>query len=168
MLRSPGADVAKNGLCRGFSTRICWRSLPGIMRWRASISPRTRRCQANMTISVAHSDAAVHPLRGLLPLWVGIAVYALLLAAGNALLNDPDTMWQITVGQWILDHHAVPETDVYSFTMQGQPWISTQWLAQVMFAKAYTIAGWSGPVVLAASAIAVAFALLARFLNTRV
>ena len=121
-----------------------------------------------MTISVAHSDAAVHPLRGLLPLWVGIGVYALLLAAGNALLNDPDTMWQITVGQWILDHHAVPETDVYSFTMQGQPWISTQWLAQVMFAEAYAIAGWSGPVVLAASAIAIAFALLARFLNTRV
>ena len=121
-----------------------------------------------MTISVAHSDAAAHPLRGLLPLWVGIGVYALLLAAGNALLNDPDTMWQITVGQWILDHHAVPETDVYSFTMQGQPWISTQWLAQVMFAKAYAIAGWSGPVVLAASAIAIAFALLARFLNTRV
>ena len=120
-----------------------------------------------MTISVAHSDTAVHPARGLLPLWVGIGVYALLLAAGNALLNDPDTMWQITVGQWILDHHAVPETDVYSFTMQGQPWISTQWLAQVMFAKAYSIAGWSGPVVLAASAIAVAFAVLARFLSRR-
>jgi hypothetical protein len=121
-----------------------------------------------MTISVAHSDAAAHPLRGLLPLWVGIGVYALLLAAGDALLNDPDTMWQITVGQWILEHHTVPETDVYSFTMQGRPWISTQWLAQVMFAEAYAIAGWSGPVVLAASAIAIAFALLARFLNTRV
>jgi hypothetical protein len=138
------------------------------MRWRASIAARTRENQANMTISVAHSDAAVHPTRGLLPLWVGIGVYALLLAAGNALLNDPDTMWQITVGQWILDHHAVPETDIYSFTMQGQPWISTQWLAQVMFAKAFTIAGWNGPVVLAASAIAVAFALLARFLSRRI
>jgi hypothetical protein len=138
------------------------------MRWRASIAPRTRENQANMTISVAHSDAAVHPARGLLPLWVGIGVYALLLAAGNALLNDPDTMWQITVGQWILDHHAVPETDIYSFTMQGQPWISTQWLAQVMFTKAFTIAGWNGPVVLAASAIAVAFALLARFLSRRI
>ena len=56
-------------------------------------------------------------------------------SAGNRLLIDPDTMWQITVGQWILDHRAVPETDVYSFTMRGQPWISTQWLAQVVFAK---------------------------------
>jgi hypothetical protein len=120
-----------------------------------------------MTISVAHSDVTAQPLRGLLPLWVGIAVYVLLLFAGNALLIDPDTMWQITVGQWILDHHAVPHTDIYSFTMRGQPWISTQWLAQVMFAKAYAIAGWNGPVVLAAAAIATALALLARFLSRR-
>ncbi len=89
------------------------------------------------------------------------------LLAGNRLLIDPDTMWQITVGQWIIDHRAVPETDVYSFTMRGQPWISTQWLAQVLYAKAYAIAGWSGPVVLAAGAIAATFALLARFLNRR-
>ena len=90
-----------------------------------------------MTLSVAHPTEAAHPLRGLLPLWVGVAIYALFLLAGNRLLIDPDTMWQITVGQWILDHGAVPVTDVYSFTMRGQPWISTQWLAQVLYAKAY-------------------------------
>ena len=120
-----------------------------------------------MTISVAHTDDAASPMRGLLPLWVGIFVYALFLLAGNRLLIDPDTMWQITVGQWIVDHLAVPETDVYSFTMRGQPWISTQWLAQVIYARAYATAGWSGPVVLAAAAIAATFALLARFLNRR-
>src|SRR6202022_1490638 len=52
----------------------------------------------------------------------------------------------------------------YSFTMRGQPWISTQWLAQVLYAKAYAAAGWSGPVVLAAAAIAATFALLTKFL----
>jgi hypothetical protein len=120
-----------------------------------------------MTISVAHADDTASPLRGLLPLWVGISVYALFVLAGNRLLIDPDTMWQITVGQWILDHHAVPERDIYSFTMRGQPWISTQWLAQLIYAKAYAFAGWSGPVVVAASAIAATFALLAKFLSRR-
>jgi hypothetical protein len=120
-----------------------------------------------MTMSVTNTVEDVRPLRGLLPLWVGIAVYALMLLSGNRLLNDPDTMWQITVGQWILDHHAVPETDIYSFTMYGQPWISTQWLAQVLFAKAFTLFGWSGPVVLASSAIALTFALLAATLSRR-
>jgi hypothetical protein len=104
-------------------------------------------------------------MRGLVPLWVGVGIYALFVLTGNRLLIDPDTMWQITVGQWIIDHRAVPEVDVYSFTMRGQPWISTQWLAQVLYAKTYAFAGWSGPVVLAASAIAATFALLARFLS---
>jgi hypothetical protein len=120
-----------------------------------------------MSMSVTNSVEDVRPLRGLLPLWVGISVYALMLLSGNRLLNDPDTMWQITVGQWILDHHAVPETDIYSFTMYGQPWISPQWLAQVLYAKAFALFDWSGPVVMAASAIALTFALLAANLSRR-
>ncbi|WP_291867323.1 hypothetical protein [Bradyrhizobium sp.] len=118
-----------------------------------------------MTVSVTHATEEASPLRGLLPLWVGAGIYALFLLAGNRLLIDPDTMWQITVGQWIIDHGAAPETDVYSFTMRGQPWISTQWLAQVIYAKVYAAFGWSGPVVLAAGAIAATFALLTRFLS---
>ena len=120
-----------------------------------------------MTMSVTHAHDAARPSRGLLPLWVGVGTYALFLLAGNRLLIDPDTMWQITVGQWIIDQREVPTTDVYSFTMRGQPWISTQWLAQVLFAKSYALAGWSGPVVLASSAIAATFALLAKFLSRR-
>jgi hypothetical protein len=118
-------------------------------------------------MSVAHVDDTTRHERGLLPLWVGAGVYVLFLLAGNRLLIDPDTLWQITIGQWIVDHRAVPETDIYSFTMRGQPWISTQWLAQVLYAQAYAIAGWSGPVMVAACAIATTFALLARFLARR-
>jgi hypothetical protein len=118
-------------------------------------------------MSLATADIApdTRMIRGSLPLWVGVAAYAMLIIGGDRLLLDPDTQWQITVGQWILDHHAVPHTDVYSFTMRGQPWISTQWLAQVLYAQVYAWFGWTGPVVLAAAAIASAFALLARFLD---
>jgi hypothetical protein len=118
-----------------------------------------------MTLSVVNTAERSSPMRGLLPLSVGVFVYALLFLAGDRLLLDPDTQWQITVGQWILDNHAVPETDVYSFTMRGQPWISTQWLAQVVYAKVYAWFGWSGPVVLAAAASACTFVLLTRFLS---
>src|SRR4051812_37461722 len=115
-----------------------------------------------MTMSAtAESTAAA---RVPLALWVGAAVYAIFVLAGNHLLIDPDTMWQITVGQWILDHGTVPTTDVYSFTMRGQPWISTQWLAQVGYALAYGLAGWTGPVVLASLCIALSFALFTLFL----
>ncbi len=120
-----------------------------------------------MTMSATHSAEARRPLQGLLPLWVGVVVYALWFAAGNALLRDPDPYWQIAVGQWILDHHAVPTTDIYSFTMYGQPWISTQWLAQVLYAIAYAGAGWTGVVVLAVAALAATMAVLTRFLDRR-
>jgi hypothetical protein len=117
-----------------------------------------------MTLATADAVPVTKTLRGSLPLWVGIVTYAVLVVAGNRLLNDPDTLWQITIGQWILDHHAVPHTDVYSFTMRGAPWISTQWLAQVLYAEAHAWFGWAGPVALAALASAVTFALLARYL----
>ncbi|HZR73136.1 hypothetical protein [Bradyrhizobium sp.] len=117
-----------------------------------------------MTLAAADIAPDTQIVRGSLPLWVGIVVFGVLVVAGNHLLNDPDTQWQITIGQWILDHRAVPHTDVYSFTMRGAPWISTQWLAQVLYASVYAWFGWSGPVVLAALAIAATFALLARYL----
>jgi len=115
-------------------------------------------------MSATHATEATSPMRGLLPLWVGAGVYAVFILAGNHLLIDPDTLWQITIGQWIVDHGAVPTTDMYSFTMRGQPWISTQWLAQVAYAEVFAAAGWTGPVVLASVCIAATFALFARYL----
>jgi hypothetical protein len=167
--RRAGKDVAKNRLFRtlpltagGSFTKNY--ALACFDR-RRSVAQIVNKPAAPMTLSVAHETEAASPMRGLLPLWVGVGVYALFLLAGNRLLIDPDTLWQVTVGQRILDHRAVPETDIYSFTMRGQPWISTQWLAQVAYAGAYAIAGWSGPVVLAAAAIAATFGLLTKFLK---
>lgn len=97
-------------------------------------------------------------------LFVGAGVYLLLLIRGDSLLNDPDMFWQIKVGQWIVAHHAVPFTDVYSFTRAGEPWTSSSWLSQVLFAQAFDFAGWAGVVILTSLAAATAFALLSRAL----
>jgi hypothetical protein len=106
---------------------------------------------------------------GLMPgwLWFGIAVYAALLANGTLMLGDSDTYWHIAVGKWILAHGAFPHADIYSFTKTSEPWISSSWLAQVLFAAAYECAGWAGPIVLAASSVAIAFALFACILGSR-
>ncbi len=101
-------------------------------------------------------------------LWLGIGVYALLLADGRTLLTDADTYWQIAVGQWILDHGSMPRVDIYSFSKLGEAWISSSWLAQVVYAVSYNLAGWSGPVVVAAGAISATFALLAHYLERRI
>jgi hypothetical protein len=61
----------------------------------------------------------------------------------------------------------VPQADTFTFTLAGTHWISSQWLAQLLFAEAYGLAGWPGVVVLAAATIAIAFGLLTRFLLER-
>ena len=71
------------------------------------------------------------------------------------------------MGQWILDHNALPRVDIYSFTKAGEPWVSSSWLAQVLLPTSYDLAGWTGPVVLAAACIAVTFAMLTCILGQR-
>ncbi|TMH29733.1 MAG: hypothetical protein E6H66_19475 [Betaproteobacteria bacterium] len=100
--------------------------------------------------------------------WLGAGVFLLLLVNGNALLNDSDTYWHIAVGRRILDHNTFPRVDIYSFTKAGEPWISTSWLAQVLYAGTYEIGGWAGPAILAATCIAGTFALLAFILGRRI
>ena len=100
-------------------------------------------------------------------LWLGAGLYALLLVNNSGLLNDFDTDRQIAVGRSILDHGALPRVDVYSFTKPGEAWISSSWLAQILYAVSYNLAGWTGPVVLAAGAIAATFGLLAHILERR-
>ncbi|TWB94734.1 hypothetical protein FBZ93_109174 [Bradyrhizobium macuxiense] len=97
--------------------------------------------------------------------WVACGVYALLLFVGDRLLADSDTYWQIAVGRWILDHRTLPSVDIYSFTKAGAPWVSSSWLAQVLFAKAYDLAGWTGPAALTAACAAASFALLTAILS---
>jgi len=100
--------------------------------------------------------------------WFGAWTYVILLINGSLMLNDSDTYWQILTGQWILDHGAMPRSDIYSFTKFGTYWTSSSWLAQVLYAAAYRIAGWAGPISLAAAAVAATFAMLTSFLSRRI
>ena len=123
-----------------------------------------------MNTNVAAASSANSSIVGRVPawLWLGVGVYALVLMVGPALLQDSDTYWQIAVGQWILDHHALPRVDIYSFTKAGEPWVSSSWLAQVLYAISFNLAGWTGPVVLAATCIAATFALFTHILSRRI
>ncbi len=79
------------------------------------------------------------------PLALGLVMFVFLMNAnGLPLLGDPDSHWHVTVGNWILEHRAVPYVDTYSFTFTGEPWIAKEWLSQVLLAGAYDIAGWAG------------------------
>ncbi|MCA1510650.1 hypothetical protein ABH999_001200 [Bradyrhizobium yuanmingense] len=121
-----------------------------------------------MSLSFANSIAVQGRARALVPLCVGAGAYLFFLFLGDTLLQDSDSFWQIKIGQWILDHRAMPMIDFYSFTRTGAPWISTSWLSQVAFSFSHAQWGWAGPVILTAAAIALALAILVYLLEAHI
>ena len=105
-----------------------------------------------MSDEVIDSTTKHFPARATLPWVVGAVVYALLLTLGSRLLSDPDSYSHIAVGRWIMAHGAVPANDPFSFSMHGAPWITFEWLSQVIYAAAYDFFGWNGVAALAAAA----------------
>jgi tetratricopeptide (TPR) repeat protein len=44
-------------------------------------------------------------------------------AAGLKTVAEFDLGWQMATGRWIVQHHRIPSTDVFSYTAAGRPWI---------------------------------------------
>jgi hypothetical protein len=118
-----------------------------------------------MSISIASNVNIRSTARALVPICAGAAAYLFLLSIGDILLRDPDTLWHIKVGQWIIDHGAMPYTDVYSFTRFGEPWISSSWLSQVLYATVYASLDWAGPVILTSLAVGATVAIFIYLLD---
>lgn len=63
-------------------------------------------------------------------------------AAGwQGLLLDADAGWHMRTGQYILDHHAVPHQDLYSFSKPGAAWYAWEWGSDVLFGWLQRLAG---------------------------
>ncbi|WGR97469.1 hypothetical protein MTX26_24045 [Bradyrhizobium sp. ISRA443] len=119
--------------------------------------------ETRLSVAPARSDH----LRPWLPLIFAATAYLTVIARPVSLLRDADIYWHIVVGQWIIDHRAVPHVDLFSFTMRGAPWITSEWLSEVLYFVAFKLAGWPGPAMLAALSAFVAFYLLTFLLLKR-
>lgn len=75
-------------------------------------------------------------------LFVALLIWMFCVGAGwVGLLEDGDTGWHIRTGEHILSTHAVPKTDLFSFSKPNAPWFAWEWLTDVLYAGLY---GWSG------------------------
>lgn len=81
----------------------------------------------------------------------------------KALLGDGDTGWHIRAGQYILAHHAVPTTDIFSFSRAGAPWFAWEWLTDVMYAGLFQAAGLKGIVLATGLMIGLFGAIVLRY-----
>ena len=102
----------------------------------------------------------------LLPSLADIVFISLVLALAYGtpslrLLNDPGIGWHIRTGEWILQNHAVPHTDLFS-NVTSRPWFAWEWLFDVGVAKVHGWWGLNGVLACGAMVIALTFAWLFR------
>jgi hypothetical protein len=89
-------------------------------------------------------------------------IFVVILWAGLLILPvheivDPDYWWHLRTGQQILQHGSLPHTDIYSFTSAGKPWITHEWLSEVVMYTIYRMAGHAGVILMFAVVVAAAF-----------
>src|SRR5467141_3104567 len=72
-----------------------------------------------------------------------------------ATVGDPDLFWHLAQGrQTITD--GLARVDTFSWSVNGLPVLTDQWLGQVIWYEAYAALGWNGIIVLRALLVAAA------------
>ncbi len=92
----------------------------------------------------AQADSS--PLMGLIVLAALFATPLLLaLRPVAAPITDADIWWHLRVGQWVIQHDAVPQTD--PFAASHKPWVAYSWLFEVLVWGLYQAFGLAGILV---------------------
>ncbi len=72
--------------------------------------------------------------------FAGILLFGLLAMTART-ATDPDLWWHLRTGQWIVETGHVPHSDPFSFTRGGSPWVSHEWLSEVVLFELWKHAG---------------------------
>lgn len=75
-------------------------------------------------------------------------------------ISTIDLAYLVRAGEITLDRGSVLRTDVFTFTMAGQPWLNQQWGAEVLFALAHREGGWELLALARAALVGVTFGLV--------
>jgi hypothetical protein len=75
-------------------------------------------------------------------------------------ITDPDFWWHLRTGQYIWETGSIPRHDIFSHTLPGQPWITHEWLTEVLLYAVYAISGQGALILVFAGVITAAFALV--------
>ncbi len=100
--------------------------------------------------------------------WLAVAFATLALIysfiAGLRTIADFDLGWQMATGRWIVQHHQIPSTEVFSYTAAGQPWVYPVG-AGIIFYFVFLIGGYKLISWMVAAACVAAIAILVRRLS---
>ena len=88
----------------------------------------------------------------------------LLFVAGRCLvpMDETDLFFNLRLGELVLETHAVPRTNLLSFTYPDYRDVNLAWLFQIVLVLAHRVAGIAGTVVLKTAFVLATFAILYR------
>src|SRR6185437_13026261 len=98
-------------------------------------------------VALPRSEAGTQPFASRLlwlvsfPAMLGAFLVLRVFYSMRAFVIDGDLWSHLTNGQLILTTHHWPTVDPYTFTVAGQPWITCEWLGEVLLATASKIGG---------------------------
>ncbi|MBL4821299.1 MAG: hypothetical protein JKY98_09985 [Gammaproteobacteria bacterium] len=101
-----------------------------------------------------------------------VALFTMAFVAAVALpLIDPDYFWHLETGEFTLFNGALPQTDPFSYTMEGRAWVAHEWLFQCILYLLHNSVGRIGvqlfTAVMTVLALNVAFSTSASSLTSR-
>jgi hypothetical protein len=79
-----------------------------------------------------------------MPAMLGAFLVGVVFLLKRSFFVDPDMWWHLKTGELILSTHRWATTDPYSYTSAGAPWLSSEWLGEVLLAVAYRLGGLRG------------------------
>ena len=86
-----------------------------------------------------------------------ILLFVLLFISQINTIVDSDLWCHFKTGEYIVKNFNVPQTDIFSYTLENQPWIDHSWLAQILFYFIFAKFGWIGINILKAIIISSCF-----------
>lgn len=111
-------------------------------------------------IKLLKKYASAGVLEYLLGIAVLVAIFMYVQLNMSAELHDPDVWLHIKTGEYILQHKAVPQVDVFSAALSGKAWIDHSWLVQVIYYSIFRFLGADNLIFFSAALIVISFFIL--------
>jgi hypothetical protein len=94
-------------------------------------------------------------------------LFVLIFNSGQGLLGDGDTGYHIRTGEIILQTWRVPQQDIYSLHSPPLKWTAHEWMAEIIMAAFFRVAGLTGVVTFFAFLLAITHWLLYQTLRSK-
>lgn len=78
------------------------------------------------------------------PVMLASTLVALMVITVRGRFSDPDMWWHLKTGEVIWTTHAIPTTDLFSYTTHNHAWLAHEWLSQALLYGVYRFGGYSG------------------------